>query len=131
MITFNNNTTFYFNQQYDNYINNIECLSLHILNNKLYLTDSINNNIKIVIMKKIDPDSNKGKNILFFLGYNIDNSNKIILKCRFTIIKSCIFNKYYDALLIITSNRSLMTMYKYKIYKKNMVYNNVLMETTN
>jgi hypothetical protein len=115
----------------------IEKYCLTHTNNNIYIEDIINDNIKIYVKKIIKPESNKGKMILYYLGYDIDESTKIILKCRF-IYKSTncnffnnIFKKNYTALLIITSNstHSPIILYKYKIYKNNTYkFANILIE---
>jgi hypothetical protein len=115
----------------------IEQYCLTYTNDKIFIEDIINDNIKISIKKKIYPQTSKGKYILFNLGYDIDNCVKIILKCKFSYKSTnCnffnnIFNNNYNALLIITSISiySPVILYKYKIYKNNIYkFDNILME---
>lgn len=115
----------------------IEKYRLTYTNNKIFIEDIINDNIKISIKKTINPQTSIGKYILYYLGYDIDKCVKTILKCKFTYnTTDCnffnyIFNNNYNALLIITSISiySPVILYKYKIYKKNLYkFDNILME---
>jgi hypothetical protein len=131
-----NNELMYFNQQISNNTGNYENLCLKIIKNnknKLYLYDCINDNIKISIIKIINPDSKKGKNILFYLGYNIELGYKMIIECKYSYKSKFCYNKKLFFLLIITSNCEISpkVMHKYKIYKKNYIYNNTLIQNIN
>jgi hypothetical protein len=125
------NNTIYFNQSYSTNSGINEKYCLNIINNKIYLYDIINDNIKIITKKNINPNSIKGNNILFYLGYNIEKNIKFILKCKFIIKNNC--NIFYktknNVLLIITSNGGPMIIYKYIIYKKHIyIFNNILIQ---
>ena len=105
-------------------INEIECIFIKFYKNKIKLFDPVNN-VKIKINKIIDKNSNKGKRILYNLGY-IDNNDKIILKCT---IKSKLNKKINDMLIIIINNIVSMTLDKYIINKNNnFSYYSTLME---
>ncbi len=90
---------------------------------------SSNDKIKIKIKKFINQKSYEGENILYNLGYNMKEYEKIIFKCRF--LKKCkIFNKKIcDVLFIIINYNGSMMLYKYDIQKNNKyVYNSTLLE---
>lgn len=79
-------------------------------------------NIKITIKKNIKVNSLNGKLILYNLGYNIDNHEKIILKCRYSL-KSYLYNKKINSVLFIIVNYyGSIIIYKYNIYKKMYTY---------
>ena len=95
------------------------CIGIYYLNNKIKIFD-LSNNIKISINKNINKSSKLGKYILYTLGYNIDNYDKLILKCTYSN-KSCIFNKKINnVLLIIVNYKGSIIIYKYNIHK---IYN--------
>jgi len=131
-----NNELIYFNQHILNN-GNYENISLKItINNnkkKFYLYDCINDDIKISIKKIINPYSRKGKNILFYLGYNIELGYKMIIKCKYSYKSKYCYNKKNNYLLIITSNleQSPKIMHKYKISNKKYIYNNTLIQNIN
>ncbi len=87
-------------------------------NNKIKIYDK-NSNIKIKILKIINQNTKEGKFLLSYLGYNIYNCDKTILKCRY-LLKSKFFNKKLnDYLLIIINYSGNMVIYKYLILKNN------------
>jgi hypothetical protein len=89
------------------------------INNKKIKIHDINCNIKIKILKKINQNTKKGNFLLSYLGYNIYNCNKTILKCRY-LLKSTFFNKKLDDYLLIIINYSgNLVIYKYLLVKKN------------
>jgi hypothetical protein len=128
-----NNNIIYFNQEITNN-GNYESISLITINkkNKLYLYDCVNDNIKITINKIINPNSKKGQNILFYLGF-LNKDFKIIIKCNYSHKSKYCYNYKSYFLFIITSNleNSPKTLYKYRIYKNNYIYNNTLIQTIN
>ncbi len=97
-------------------------------NNNIKLVNS-QNNIKIKIKKIINKSSAEGEYILYSMGYNMYNYDKLILKCKF-LIKSGFFNKkIHDALIIIINYNGSMVLYKYIINKNNIyVYDGTFME---
>ena len=104
------------------------CIGIYYVNKKIKIFD-ISNNIKISIIKNIDKSSNNGKYILYTLGYNIDNYDKLILKCTYSN-KSCIFNKKINnVLLILVNYNGSIIVYKYNIHKNNIYsYDYTLMQ---
>jgi hypothetical protein len=96
------------------------------------LTDNnsskINDNIKISIKKNIKVSSPNGRFILYNLGYNTDDHEKIILKCRYSL-KSYIFNKKINnVLLIIVNYNGSLIIYKYNIYKNKYTYDSTYIQ---
>ena len=104
------------------------CIGIYYLNNKIKIFD-LSNNIKISINKNINKSSKLGKYILYTLGYNIDNYDKLILKCTYSN-KSCIFNKKINnVLLIIVNYKGSIIIYKYNIHKNDIYsYDYTLMQ---
>lgn len=125
MQKYSNYKLIYFNQ-----ISNIdnEYIIISIKNNKILLFD--NNNNKIYIKKRINPNKDKGKFILNYLGYNNENYVKYILICRFYYKSNKIINlfnnlfNYYNVLLIIIGQYEPIRLYKYIINNNNYKYNN-------
>jgi hypothetical protein len=116
------------------FINNLSIIKKEYIiikfynNNKIKLVSS-EDNIKIKINKIINKSSLKGKYILYSLGYNIDNYDKLILECTFLIKSRFINKKINDILIIIINYNGSMVLYKYIIYKNNKyVYNGTLIE---
>jgi hypothetical protein len=93
-----------------------------------YLDKDVSKNIIITIKKNIKTNSLYGKFILYNLGYNIDNYEKVILKCR-NSIKSFIFNKKINnILLIIVNYNGSLIIYKYNIYKNIYTYDSTFIQ---
>ncbi len=126
------NKIIYFNQEILNN-GNYEKISLITINKKMYLYDNINDDIKISIISLIDPISIKGQRILFHLGFNMEKGYKMIIKCKYSYKSKYCYNNKTHFLFIITSNleQSPKTLYKYRIYKNNYIYNNTLIQTMN
>lgn len=108
---------------------NMKIMYLPSINN---LTDNnsskIRNNIKISIKKNINVSSPNGRFILYNLGYNTDDYEKIILKCRYSL-KSYIFNKKINnVLLIIVNYNGSLIIYKYNIYKNKYTYDSTYIQ---
>ncbi len=109
-------------------ITDTEYIIIKFYENNIKLLNS-QNNTEIKIKKIINKSSSEGKYILYKLGYNMDNYDKLILKCTF-LIKSRIFNKKInDILIIIVNYNGSMILYKYIIYKNNRyVYDGTFIE---
>lgn len=102
----------------------VDCIVVKFYeNNKIKLFDLFDN-VKIKIIKYIDISSDKGKYILYNLGY-IDKYDKIILKCS---IKSQLNKKIKNVLFIIINHDVSMTLDKYIIHNNNYTYDSSLME---
>ena len=108
----------YMENYIDKYINMDMDIKFIDIMKKIKLHD-INSNIKIKILKIINQNTKKGNYLLCYLGYNIYNSDKIILKCRY-LLKSNFFNKKFnDYLLIFINYSGNIVIYKYLILKNN------------
>ena len=127
---FNDNEKIYFNQEVSNCTGNFEKLCFNINNNKINIYDCDNDNIKISIKKIINPNSKNGAFMLFYLGY--DNKDyKMIIKCKYKIKNAYCYNNYnYNYLFIISSvsHNGPKILYKYRIHKDKMIYNNTLIQ---
>ena len=106
----------------DIYCKDFEVLSLKINNNKYYLFDLINQNIKIKIKKNIPVKSKYGMFLLYYLGYDIEYDIKIILECNYISKNNCLFNNYKDVLFIISFNNYNIIMYKFNKINNNYKY---------
>ena len=63
-------------------INNNDKIYIELKKNKMKIHDLTIPNIKIKVHKNINPESNKGKYILYYLGYNkmqIYKKNKMVV----------------------------------------------------
>jgi hypothetical protein len=128
---FNDNEQIYFNQEISNGTGEFEKLCFIINDKKIKIYDC-NNNIKISIKKKIKPESKKGSFILFYLGY--DNKDyKIIIKCSYSKSKSCYNTSYQNYLFIITCvlEKGPKILYKYRLHKDKIIYDNTLIQKMN
>ena len=119
MTFINNKDIIYFSKEITKSEHIYICIKFNKKNIKVH---DPSNNIKIVVKKNIDKNSNTGKYILYRLGYNIDEYDKIILKCVYSK-KSCLINeKINDVLLIIVNYNGSMIVYKYNINYNNGTY---------
>ena len=107
------------------YNNNKDIIYIETIKNKIKIHDYSIQNIKIKIHKKINPKSDKGKRILFYLGYNNININNII-KCKYIKKTKWLFNYYY-VLLLIWDNTEASILYKYNIINNKYKYINTFM----
>ena len=99
-----------------------EAIILQVQNNKYYLCDLVNNNLKIKIKKNIPVESKYGMFLLYYLGYNNDYDRKIILQCQYITKHNCLFNKYNNVLFIISFNNCNIIMYKFNKVNNNYKY---------
>jgi hypothetical protein len=103
------------------YSNNNDKIYIEIKKKKIKIYDISIPNIKIKIQKIINPESNKGKYILYFLGY-YNNNNINIIKCKYIKKTKWLFNDYYYVLLIkieAYNNTEASILYKYNILNNN------------